>query len=174
MIADSEPAVLDLDAPPPPSLDAAAAARPASPSFHDGHGVHPTCFGCGQLPESAGTLRIAAAPVEVEGHRLVAGTWRPGPTFAEGDGSVRPQWVLAALDCPGAFAFIVDDIGAGLLGRITFEQRGEVRADDEHVVTGWQIGREGRKLLAGTALFTAAGELLAMASAVWFPFPSRP
>jgi hypothetical protein len=83
---------------------------------------------------------------------------------------VRALYALAALDCAGAFAFIVDGVRAGLLGRIVLAMHREVRAEQELIVTGWQIGRDGKKLLAGTALFTADGELCASAKATWFPF----
>jgi hypothetical protein len=78
---------------------------------------------------------------------------------------------VAALDCPGAFAFISDGRPAGLLGRIVFAQHHPVDAAATHVVTGWQIGIDGRKHLAGTALFAPDGTLLAAARATWFPFP---
>ena len=35
------------------------------------------------------------------------------------------------------------------------------------VVTSWPLGEDGRKLFAGTALFAADGELLALAKQVW-------
>lgn len=174
VVAESEPATLEIDVPAPPTPDAARAAEANSPSRYNGTGVHPTCFGCGVNPPGGGGLRIAAGPVEVDGVAQVAAVWTPGEEYAGPDGNVDPQWVLAALDCPGAFAFIAYGIGAGLLGRIVFEQYGDVRATDEHVVTGWQIGQDGRKLLAGTALFTGGGDLLAAAKATWFQPQPRP
>ena len=170
LVVQSEPATLDLEVPPAPSVDAARTAEAGSPSLQGPTGVHPVCFGCGRLREPGDALRIFAGPVDVDGGRQVAAVWRPD-AVAEADGSVGRQWALAALDCPGAFAFIVDGVGAGLLGRITFEQHGEVRAGADHVVTGWQVGRDGRKLLAGTALFDRTGTLLAAARATWFPMP---
>ena len=171
VLVESRPAVLELDVPPAPSLEAARRAEPSSPSFDGPTGVHPICFGCGRLREPGDALRVFAGPVEVDGHRQVAGTWRPDP-FAEQDGTVARQWVLAALDCPGAFAFLVDGVRAGLLGRITFEQHRAVRAAGDLVVSGWRIGEEGRKLFAGTALFDPDGTLLASARATWFPMPA--
>ena len=38
---------------------------------------------------------------------------------------------------------------------------------DELVVAGWPLGVDGRKLYAGTALFTPDGELLALARQTW-------
>ena len=171
LIAEAEPASLDLEVPVPPSAADAAAAEPGSPSHRNGRGVHPTCFGCGIGRDPGDALRIAAGPIEVDGVEQVAAAWLPGPTFAGAGGDVTPQFVVAALDCPGAFAFITDAMPAGLLGRIVFQQHHPVPADATHVVTGWQIGTEGRKLLAGTALFAPDGTLLAAARATWFAFP---
>jgi hypothetical protein len=169
VVAESEPVapMTDLVVPAPPSLEAARAAEPDSPARYNGRGVHPTCFGCGQ-ERDGDALRIAAGPVEVAGVPQVAGTWLPGAAFAGDDGTVDAQWVLAALDCPGAFAFIASGTRAGLLGRIVFEQHAPVPAAEEHVVTGWRIADEGRKLFAGTALFSSGGSLLAAARATWF------
>jgi hypothetical protein len=168
VIAAAEPSHLELEVPRPPTVDEARAAEAGSPSHYNGTGVHPTCFGCGNRRPDGDGLRIFVGPLEVDGRPQVAGVWRPGPELADADGTVDPQWVLAALDCPGAFAFIATGLRAGLLGRIVFEQFAPVVAADEHVVTGWQIGEDGRKLFAGTALFAADGTLLAAAKATWF------
>jgi hypothetical protein len=42
-----------------------------------------------------------------------------------------------------------------------------VRAGEPCTVIGWKIGSEGRRHVAGTALFDAAGELCARARATW-------
>jgi hypothetical protein len=34
-------------------------------------------------------------------------------------------------------------------------------------VAGWHLGEEGRKLFAGSALFTAAGQVAGLARATW-------
>jgi hypothetical protein len=40
--------------------------------------------------------------------------------------------------------------------------------EGEHcVVVGWPLGEEGRKLFAGTALYGAGGDVLAVARQVW-------
>ena len=57
--------------------------------------------------------------------------------------------------------------------KIGVEQRQEVRAGRELIVTGWQVGTDGRKLFAGTALFGEGGTLLAAAKATWFPWTPR-
>jgi hypothetical protein len=169
--ADAVDAPFELEVPPPPTLEQARAAEAASPSvYNDGRGVHPTCFGCGTQRDDDDGLRIHVGPVEVDGRAQVAGTWRPGAARSDGDGTVGTTWILAALDCPGAFAFIAAGTSAGLLGRIVLERYGDrpVRGDEDHVVTGWQIAVEGRKMFAGTALFAPDGALLAAARATWF------
>ncbi len=168
VIADSQPAPLSIEVPPAPTVEQARAAEAGSPSHFEPDGVHPICFGCGTRTAPGEGLRIFVGPLEVDGHPMVAGVWRPGPSLAGPDGAVDTTWVLAALDCPGAFAFIARGTKAGLLGRIVFQQHAAVRADEDHVVVGWQMGGEGRKLFAGTALFDADGRLLAAARATWF------
>ena len=168
--ADDASVITSLDVPPPPTIEAARAAATDSPSLYDnGRGVHPTCFGCGNRRGDDEGLRVFAGPVVVGDRAQVAGVWQPGTADRTSDG-----WVLAALDCPGAFAFIAGGTRAGLLGRIVFQRTDPAPIDPggEHVVTGWQIGVDGRKMFAGTALFDGAGRCLAAAKATWFGFPA--
>lgn len=168
--ADDATVITTLDVPPPPTVETARAAAADSPSLYDdGRGVHPICFGCGNRRDDDEGLRVFAGPIVVDGHRQVAGVWQPGTADRTSDG-----WLLAALDCPGAFAFIAEGTRAGLLGRIVFQRLDERPIDPaaDHVVTGWQIGVDGRKMFAGTALFDDAGRCLAAAKATWFGFPA--
>lgn len=156
--------------PQPPSLEAARAAAPDSPSLYDnGRGVHPTCFGCGNRRADDEGLQVFAGPVEGAGQRQVAGVWSPRSDERTTDG-----WLLAALDCPGAFAFIAEGTRAGLLGRIVFQRLDSTPLDPkaDYLVTGWQIGIDGRKMFAGTALFDEEGHCLGAAKATWFGFPA--
>jgi len=171
-LVEAERAKLELAVPAAPSIEAARAAESGSPSFFQGTGVHPSCFGCSSLREKGDALRIFAGPCEVSGRKLVAATWTPGGELVTPSGVAPTRIVLSALDCPGGFAFIVDGKRAGLLGRIVFEQYLPVRAI-EHRVLGWQIGEDGKKLLAGTALIDPQGQVCAVASATWFGMPGR-
>ena len=171
LIAEAEPAPLQLEVPPAPSLEEAIAAEPKSPSFYNQRGVHPSCFGCSNGRAQGDGLRVFVGPVE--GRPLVAGRFSPPSNFTDASGLVRPLFVLAALDCPGAFAFIVDRKRAGLLGRIVFKQHAEVHGGQDYIVSGWQAGEDGRKLFAGTALFDTEGRLLAAAHATWFQMKPR-
>ena len=109
-------------------------------------------------------LRLFTGPVA--GRDLVAAPWEPDAALAGDDGRVRPEFVWAALDCPGGWAF-GGAAGALLLGRFLADVRDLPRPGDRLVVCGWSLGRDGRKLYAGSAVHTAAGVLLAAARATW-------
>ncbi len=166
LVAEAQPAELDLELPAPVSFAEAerlAAANPPDPDH-----PFPGCFTCG--PQGDG-LRLNPSPT---GDGRVAAPWRP-----ESD---APELVWAALDCPGAFA-VNPDLARGLtvLGRLAAHIESTPAAGDECVVVGWPIGGEGRRLFAGTAVFRGE-EPLAWARAVWVrvgdefrdAVPSRP
>lgn len=169
VIADATSAKLDIEVPKAPSLDIAREAEARSPSRWHERGVHPTCFGCAQFRDDEIGLGIGVGPVSVDGVDLVASTWRPRAEHADADGVVDPHIVVSAIDCPGAMAFIAFEQGAGLLGRMVVEQYAPVPAETDHIVMAWQIGVEGRKLFAGSALTSATGEVLAASRQTWFP-----
>lgn len=170
IIAEAVPTTLDLMVPAPPSMTDAAAATAESPSrtARDGLGFHPTCFGCGLAREHDDGLRIAAGPTDDDATQ-VADVWTPTPSLADESGRVDHRYVVAALDCPGAFAFIAADDPVGLLGRIVVEQTAPVRVGEPYVVTGWRVGADEKKRFAGTALFDAEGTIVGRALATWFP-----
>lgn len=172
-IAEATPATLDLDVPAPPTFDQAAGASATSPSrtARNGLGVHPTCFGCGLGRDRDDGLRIAAGPID-EDVSQVADVWTPSSTLVDESGEVAHRFVVAALDCPGAFAFIAAQDPVGLLGRIVVEQIAPVRAGEDYLVIGWRVGADERKRFAGTALFDTEGAVVGRALATWFPMPS--
>jgi hypothetical protein len=127
---------------------------------------YPTCFVCGPDRAAGDGLRIFPGPVA--GRELYAAPWRPAADLAGPDGAVRPEFAWAALDCPsGLVTNTFGRVGRMLLGRLTVELRRPARAGEDHVLTAWPTRRDGRKLHTGSALFTAAGELLGSAEAVW-------
>ncbi len=145
----------------PPSLDLAQAAASTFRSAED-H-LLPTCFVCGPARKPGDGLRIFTD--FVEGRRdLVAAPWTPTPDLAADDGKVAETFLWAALDCPGAFAVDVQPI---LLGRLAANILDRPAPGDPLVVAGWPRGSDGRKHHAGTALFSADGDLLAHAEATW-------
>lgn len=169
---------LDLDMPQPPSAEAARVLRASSlslkPGFHqqlgERIGVHPICFCCGAERGEGDGLRVF--PAIVEGRDDVTALWTPHASFASEDGLVGPEMIGAAIDCPGAFAFLENDQRAGLLGRMTVEFIKPLKAGEETRIVGWRMETDGRKMMAGTAIFDSVGDLVAKAKQTWFGFPS--
>jgi hypothetical protein len=167
VIAPDGPAV-ELPEPVPVGQASVAGARchlRARPEEHP----FPGCFVCGPDRAPGDGLRILVGPVTGR-DGLSADVWTPGAALADGGGQVRPEFVWAALDCAGGVGTLGDSVPAGppfLLGRLTVNHTGPVVAGEPHVVTGWLLRRDGRKILAGSALFTADGEAVAIAQATW-------
>jgi len=88
---------------------------------------------------------------------------------------VRPEVVWAALDCPsGIAAAEAADLTrdtAILLGRMTAGLAALPAPGDQCRVIAWPGERDGRKMLAGSALLAPDGEVLAAARAVWLTVP---
>jgi hypothetical protein len=178
----AEACVIDLtiDIPVPPGFAEARAAEPASPSFlrnvnpflPDGTGFHPVCACCGVDTAEGEGLRVHAAAVP--GFAGVAAAWRPHRALGTAAGAATGRTgelplaiIWTALDCPGQFAYYVDGIRTGLLGRMTARVLRPVFAESELVVIGWRERIDGRKHFAGTALFDEHGELCAYARQTW-------
>jgi hypothetical protein len=155
LVAEARRVKLEVEVPPPVSLEDAEAASRRYPGFD--HHAYPTCFTCG--PERDDGLRIFAGPVD--GRRgLVAAPWTPHEPVAA-------EVVWAALDCPSGWA--VDDFQREgvLLGRMAARVLDLPRMGKPHVVLGWRVGENGRKRYAGSALLTPRGEVLAAARSTW-------
>jgi len=174
LIGHGGPATQALPEPPPaPSLEAARAAG----LRHIGltQRVHPICFTCGPEREDGDGLRVLPGQVEGAATGIVACVWTPHANFAGADGVVAPEVVWAALDCPGYFAWVETEGRHGaLLGTMTGEVTAPVKAGEEYVVVAWPILKDGRKEIAGTALFDGAGRLMARFHQVWIVLGPRP
>jgi hypothetical protein len=163
LIALATRAEVDVDVPPPPSLERASAAEQRFTGLTD-HSF-PGCFVCGPERGEGDGLRIFPGPIG-DAAKQVAGAWTPDDSLAGQDGGLSPEFIWAALDCPGYFA-VADAAGTAVLGRFAvriFEPR---IAPQPLIVTGWPIASDGRKHQAGTALHDAHGHLLAAAHATW-------
>lgn len=162
VVAQGISADIEVEAPEPIGLRDAVEAVKRYPGF----ALHPfpTCFVCGPQRGQGDGLRIFPGPVT--GREIVAAPWTPDHTLAGADGRVRPEFVWAALDCPGAFANGFPEIPM-VLGRLAARLVGAVEPREECVVVSWSAGVDGRKHLAGTALFGADEALRAIARATW-------
>jgi hypothetical protein len=163
VVAEARPGSLELDVPSPPGL---AAAVDAQGSYHglEQH-AFPECFVCGPARDIGDGLRIFAGPVN--GSEMVASAWTPQGWLGDAEGVVRDEFVWAALDCPGAWAWLSELSNPLVLGRLTAVVEAPVRTGRPHVVGGWRLGQEGRKHYAGTAVWTTDGTLCAKARATW-------
>ncbi len=163
LIGEGRAAPLDLEVPPPPTADQAAAAG----THYRGFELHlfPRCFVCGPDRAPGDGLRIFAGDA---GPHTVAAPWVPDASLGDERGSVRPEFLWAALDCPGYFAAMTGvDLVPALLGRMHAEVLQDVKVGEPLIVVGWSLSHEGRKRVVGTAVFRANGELCARAKSTW-------
>jgi hypothetical protein len=170
VVGQSRPASLQLDPPVPPSYVESLDASLHYAGFKE-H-PYPTCFVCGTQRARGDGLRVFAGPVA--GREIVAAPWVPDQSLDAGDGKVRPEFMFAAMDCPGCFAANKSGRGLWLLGEFTGHIDRRVHIDEPCRVIGWHIGSNGRKHEAGTALFDEEGELCGRAKAVWIEPASSP
>jgi hypothetical protein len=129
---------------------------------------YPGCFVCGPDRGPGDGLGIMVGPVT--GRDLAADVWYPDASLAGPGGEVAPEFLWAALDCPSGIGAIGNEFQDGppwVLGRYAARQAAPVLAGEPHVVMGWRLARDGRKLTAGSAVFTAAGQLTGLARATW-------
>jgi hypothetical protein len=153
---------LKLELPAAPSYFEAVEASRRYTGFHSHR--FPTCFVCGtQRPRGDG-MRIFAGPIPER--RIVAAPWVPDTSLDQGDGKVRPEFMSAALDCPGYYA-VSDDDRMMLLAELTVHLDRLVHVDESCTVIGWSLGSNGRKHAAGTAIFDEDGEVCGRARALW-------
>ena len=163
-LATAKATELDLEIPEPISFQQAAAARAGFAGYQE----HPfaDCFVCGTHRSCGDGMCLFTGEI-AEG--VVASSWVPNEEFADEDGVVADEFLGAALDCPGAWAFlsVYGFESPAVLGRMTYEDHRPVYAGGRYVVMGWSIGQEGRKSYCGTAIFDDEGNLCAAAKATW-------
>jgi hypothetical protein len=122
--------------------------------------------GCGTGRTDAVALRLFPGPLVARD--LVAAVWYPG-SDATADGLIRPEFAWAALDCPGGWAAIsfgrVDR--PAVLGRMAARLLGPITAQSAHIVVGWLELVSGRKVTAGSALYSRDGVLQGFSRQTW-------
>ena len=162
LFARGEPDTLQLSVPHAPSYLQALDASRGFIGFV--RHAFPQCFACGTERARGDGLRIFAGPLP--GSECVAASWAPDAALVGVGGKVRPEFMSAALDCPGYFAARSDGIPM-LLGEFATHVDRCVHIDEPCIVLGWKISSSGRKYEVGTALFDEDGELCARAHALW-------
>ena len=133
----------------------------------------PMCFVCGPDRAAGDGLRLFAGPLDRQNAVVFAVPWTPEASLAAADGLVAPEFVWSVLDCPSGYVSLFDRESGEcsslpiLLGTLSARIDGRPSPGERCVVTSWQTGREGRRLLAEAALFGEDDNLLAVGRAVW-------
>lgn len=166
-IARASPGESAIEPPPAPAWEAVDAARERFPET--ANQLYQQCFVCGAAREPGDGLRVFPGPLP--GGEAVAAVWSPAAELANTSGAVRPEYVWAALDCPGAFAIGSQPGEALLLGEMTARLDTTVAAGASYRILGWRLGAEGRKQYSGTAIYDADDRCLAYARGTWFAVP---
>ena len=166
-IGEGWPDALDLT--PPPSVPFAEAEQAARDFRGFEEHVFPSCFVCGPERGEGDGLRLFPGPVDDPDR--VATPWVPDASLAGPDGRVDPVFVWAALDCPGAFAFVPPPDVAVLLGELTVRIDAPIEVGDRCVVLGWTMAEEGRKHTTGTAVFDGQGRCCGVGRGIWIERP---
>lgn len=155
-----------------PALSAAKRAAQAFRSS-DEHEL-PLCFVCGPDRAKGDGLRIFPELVEADDnpnpHPIVAAPWYPSSDLADENGLIAPEFLWAALDCPGAFALDAEPI---VLGRMAARIDLRPAVEDAFIAVAWKTGSEGRKHYASSALFDVTGALLAFSNQTWITIPAH-
>jgi hypothetical protein len=162
LVAEVRPTHVQLDIPTAPSIEQAEDAR----TRYLGYRRHefPTCFTCGT--ERTDGLSIHPGPVTGTG--IVASPWCADESLPGENGDLLPEIVWAALDCPGAWATMREATADPVvLGRMAAHLVAPVPVGATLVSYGWQMGSEGRKAYAGTAVADDRGRVLGYARQVW-------
>ncbi len=163
-IASMRPAHIVIDPPPLPDDKDIAAARDAFLCDAGGHHMLPHCFVCGNKRETGDGLRIFAGPAPES--PVNADFWTPDADLADDDGQIMPEFLWAALDCPGAFA-LRNGLRLALLGRLAVEITRRPKAGERLIAAAWRTGQEDRKHFSASALFDEKRNLIAAANATW-------
>ena len=176
LIAEASPSDFTLEVPAPPSWEEAQAAsrRYLGLRRHE----YPECFVCGPNRKPGDGLCIHCG---LWRHGVVAGTWIPDASLTDEPGGVRPEFLWAAIDCPGSWSVIDREdphakfpppSSSMLLGRLAGRLIRSLRMGEECIVIGWPLGQEGRKFHVGSAIYTRPGELVAFSRGTWIALKS--
>lgn len=163
VVAEARPAPVDVEPLPCPTWEEAEAGKRASRKPEDHY--YPACFVCGPARGEGDGLRILPGPVP--GRDFVASTWIPDESLDDGAGCVAPEFLWAALDCPGGMSFSPPESGAILLGELAVDLRGSVGIGERCIVIGWEIEHQGRKHFTGTAIYDEDGVCVGVGRGVW-------
>ncbi len=164
LICDARPAKLDLQ--PPGVQDWATAERLSAAGGSEADSDFHQCLVCGRGRAVGDGLRVLGQ--RVNDRPMSLSLYMPHAAHADEEGCIGVPFIWGTLDCPGAWAVQEPhDARTAMTGRMTGQVFSRPAPGEPCMVVGWRIGAEGRKLFAGTALYTKAGKLCAMAATTW-------
>jgi hypothetical protein len=170
-IAIGRATTLDIDRLERATYDEAVEAEKRTPMKPHQH-LLPMCFVCGPDRTPGDGLRLFAGPLARQ-NAVFAVPWIPDPSLAAADGLVASEFVWSALDCPTGYvcqfnqetrSFTAVPI---LLGTLSARIERRPRPGERCVVTSWQTGSQGRRLIGEAAIFGEDENLLAVGRAIW-------
>lgn len=98
-----------------------------------------------------------------------ASFWQLDEAWANDEGNIDHRYIWSALDCPGYFASVGGK--PALLGSMTTQIFKPLPKGGRAIIHAWTNDKNpnegGRKRLAGTALYSESGDLIAASEAVW-------
>lgn len=169
LIAEAKPSTLVMEVPAAPGPSTAALASRSYAGFKNHY--FPTCFVCGTKRNEGDGLRIFAGPTP--NGQLVASPWTPHDSLFDKNGELPSAFFWAALDCPGAYAVHETKDSMKVLGRLTAKIEKPIMKGEQLIVTGWDLGSEGRKFYSGTAIYEEDGTPKAYAQAIWIEISKK-
>jgi len=169
VIGEAKASALDLAPPAAPSFAEAEQAAESYPGF--ARHPFPRCFVCGPQRAHGDGLRIF--PGSIASRSMVAAPWVPDPSLGNGSNAVSREFLWSVLDCTSGFAVLpVPEGKAILLGELCAHIDGSVASGEKCVVIGWPLQVDGRKRIAGSAVFAESGRLVALGRATWIEVSS--
>ena len=97
-----------------------------------------------------------------------ADLWTPGEGLPHApDGTLAPEIVWVALDCPSSFGTVPVGAAPHVLGRLEGRVDAPLHVGEEVTVVSWPLGHEGRKRWGASAVLGPAGDVRGHARATW-------
>ena len=112
-------------------------------------------------------VQLQSAPLE--GRMDFATTWTPPEWSAAADGSVLDRFVWAAIDCPSGWraGSVGSEFRLAVTGEMRAEVYGPIQLGSTYALVAWAGDWRGRRVTAGTALFSEDRACLAASESMW-------
>lgn len=165
----AEAKVVDFQLSTPKAISYSAAVKASEGIKHFQQTALPTCFVCGSARAKGDGLKLHPGAVN---KTTVAAPWIPFAELGDDKEVIKTEYIWSVLDCPGAWA-VQDESEMFLLGRMAAKEIIPIKVGQKYIVQGWVIGREGRKIWSGTAIYNEDGQVCAKAKATWIILKSQ-